>query len=301
MTVSGLENNYYLSGNDIYIKLQGFAAQPQRIEVFVINNTTGEALPPLKLYSPSLIYSCNISLAVRALQPEPNHLNINTMSLYSFVFTAYFEGTDVTEVAEVENRYFIRGGVNKAGSAEWFMPAGSELLVCKWITWQGVDLPSLPHRIQGAYLVEYIPQFSQYFVMPMRGMCSPTIIKFLNSKGSYQYYIFEFAERKLKTKGKGQVARASYSLRGDRSRSIGKTDEEMLILKSKTPEAVQDVYMDMIRSNDILLFDPAGNDDLSRWHRLELDQTNDAVLNNRDRNYDNEAVFRLPQYVNRDL
>lgn len=301
MTVSGLENNYYLSGNDIWIKIYGFATQPQRVEIIVTNNTTGVALPALRLFSPNPVLSCNISLAVRALQPDPDHISLNTMSSYSFEFKAFFNDTEETETVDILDKYFIRGGVNKANTREWYLSTGDDLLINKWLRWDGVTLPSMPHRIQINALIPFNPPAAKSFSMRVRGMCTPTIIKFLNSLGGYQFYVFEFAERRLKTKGKGSVSRISYRLRDDRSRSIGRTEEELLILKTKTPEEVQDVYEDLIRSNDVLLYDPAGTDDLSRWHRLELDQANDALLNSRDRYYDNEAAFKLPNYVNRDL
>ena len=302
MTVSGLENNYYLAGNDIWIQVYGFSTQPQRIEISVTNNTTGVTLPVLRLFSPNTVYSCNISLPVRALQPDPNHISPNTMSSYTFTFTAYYGDPGVEDEAiTVSDKYFIRGGVNKANTQEWYLSSGTNLLINKWLKWEGVTLPSQPHRIQAGAITTFSPSASQSFDMRIRGMCTPTIIKFLNSLGGYQYYVFEFAEKKLKTKGKGSVSRMAYRLRADRSRSIGRTEEEILILKTRTPEAVQDVYEDLIRSNDVLLYDPAGTDDASRWHRLELDQSNDAILNNRDRYYENEASFKLPNYVNRDL
>lgn len=302
MTVSGLGNNYYLAGNDIWIQVYGFSTQPQRIEISVTNNTTGVTLPVLRLFSPNTVYSCNISLPVRALQPDPNHISPNTMSSYTFTFTAFYADPEVEdEVQTVSDKYFIRGGVNKSNTQEWYLSSGNNLLVNKWLVWEGVSLPSQPVRIQGANLVSFSPLATDSYRMPVRGMCTPTIIKFLNSLGGYQYYIFEFAEKQLKTKGKGSVSRLAYRLRADRSRAIGVTEEEVLNLKTRTPEAAQDVYEDLLRSHDILLYDPAGTDDASRWHRLEVTQSNDAVLNNRDRYYDNEATFKLPNYVNRDL
>lgn len=304
MNITGLENNYYFSGNDIWVKFSDFIAEPLRLEVKVTNNSTGLFIPALKLYSPDDVYECNISLPVRALQPDPDHLDMNTMCSYTFEIKAFFKDTSILPtISIVENKQFIRGGRNKLNSREWHAASGDKLLIGKWLTWAGVELPFnfKPVKIVGIYLMPFNPSASESYLMPVRGMCSPTTVKFLNSEGGYQFYIFEHTERTIKTKGKGSVSRTGYSLRADRSRSIGRTEEEIITLKTRTPKAVQDVFIDLIKSNDILLYDPSGVDDLSRWHRVELDQSNEATLNTVDGMYENEVDFKVPNYVNRDL
>ena len=89
MTINGLENNYYLSGNDIWLQVLSFAAPAIRLELECTNVSTGKSLQALKLYpNPQQIFKFNISLPIRALQPEPDHNSVplNTMQLYRIKF-----------------------------------------------------------------------------------------------------------------------------------------------------------------------------------------------------------------------
>lgn len=300
MTILGLENNYYLSGNDIWIKVFGFSTPPVRLELIASNSITGDTLPALRMYSPDGVYSFNVSLPIRALQPEPNHMTGNTLQTYSLAFTAYFED-DTTEAVSMTNLYFIRGGVNKRNKSEWFLAPATNLVIAAWAVWEGINLPNNAQRLQGSGIVNYIPLADQSYRVSVPGNCNYKIIKFLNSLGGYQFYIFEYSEETVKTKGKGSVNRIAYRLREDRMRSIGKTEEQLLILKTKTPEAIQEIIVDLIKSNDVLLYDPLGDDVDSKWTRLELEESNEATLNTRDRSYQNELTFKMTNYVNRDL
>lgn len=303
MNISGLENNYFLSGNDIWIKVYGFSTPPQRLEVVASNTSTGTVLPALKLFSPDGIFKFNVSLPIRALQPEPNHLTGNTMQSYSLTFTAVFTDPDTPdEVLTMDDQQFIRGGRDKNASNDWYLQAGDKLLIDGvWAEWSGIELPTQPQRIVGSSIVNFNPVSSDIHRVYLSGNCNYKIIKFLNSLGGYQYYIFEYSEIRKKAKGKGSVSRTAYRLREDRLRSIGSSATKTITLKSNTPEILQPIILDLIDSLDVLLYDPLGTDPESRWHRLDLEVSNDARLNTLDRKYQNEITFNLPNYYNRDL
>lgn len=301
MTINGLENNYYLSGNDIWLQVFSFASPAIRLELECTNVSTGKSLQALKLYpNPQQIFRFNVSLPIRALQPEPDHSSVplNTMQLYRIKFTVFMENGS-TDIIELE-RYFIRGGKNKSGAEEWYLISSSPLVVGKWTEWQGVSLPNHANRISGTQIIEYAPSAADIHKMILQGGCDYKIIKFLNSLGGYQFWVFESWEIKKKSKPKKSIGRYTTRLRQNRSKTIGLTSDVSLTLKTKTPIDCQAIINDMIDSPDVLMYDPSGDDTDSRWHRLELD-SNDAVLNNADRVYLNEISFNMPNYINRDL
>ena len=307
MTITGLENNYYLSGNDIWIQVDDLdtpANIPLKLELECSNTSTGQSLGLLKLYpSPGKVFRFNVSLPIRALQPEPDHITLNTMQLYSIKFTLSFAADPITEVVPPIqiislDKYFIRGGRDKRATDEWYLTPTSPLIVGDWIKWTGITLPGFAKRIQGSEIVDFVP--SDAYEMMVPGLCDYRIIKFLNSLGAYQYYVFEGHEIQTDSKPKKNISRPTYRLREDRSRSLGTETEEVIVLKTKTPGAIQVVIQDLIKSQDVLLYEPSGDDAQSRWMRLEL-MSNDAFKSTKDGSYQNELKFRFPNYINRDL
>ena len=323
MTITGLENNYYLSGNDIWIQVDTPDNIPLKLELECSNASTGQSLGLLKLYpSPGKVFRFNVSLPIRALQPEPDHITLNTMQLYSLKFTLSFAADPITAITPESqiitlDKYFIRGGRDKRATNEWFLTSTSTLIVGDWIKWAGITLPGFAKRIQGSEIVDFVPSDAYEMLVP--GLCDYRIIKFLNSLGAYQFYIFEGSEIQTDSKPKKNIYRPTYRLRESGVRSLGTDTEEILVLKTKTPGAIQAVIQDLIKSQDVLLYEPDNlgadwepfdpetptlpaypPDNDSRWHRLEL-MSNDAFKSTKDGSYQNELKFRFPNYINRDL
>lgn len=301
MEVNGLEVNYYLSGNNIWIKIFEFEDKiPVRLDLIVINNTSSLSLQPFKLYpDPNNIFNFNISMAIRALQPEPNHLTYNTLQNFTLTFSVTY--SDGTTENQIFDRYFIRGGRNKNNIQQWFLFPAEPLLIDKWVEWQGIILPGNPMRIEGNKIVDFAPSPNQIRKLLVPGNCNYKIVKFLNSLGGYQFWVFEYSQIDLKTKGKGTIAKMAQILRDDTGVSLGVDVTEMIILKSKVPQDLQPIILDLIKSPDILIYDPAGEDDKSLWEKVELTESNEATLNTMDGIYFNELTFKIPNYVNIEL
>ena len=300
MDVTGLENNYYLSGNDIWIKVYIFAKPLLRLELKVTNLNTGKTLPIFKLYAdPANAVIFNASQTIRPLQPYPNHVNYNTLQKYKIEFTAILDD-NTTEALSLE-RYFIRGGRDKNNIDEWYLQNNEKLFISKWVEWQGIDLPGEANKILNQYVVDFVPDIQDRYLMHIADKCKVKIIKFLNSKGGYQFWIFEASEIKAKSKAKSTVARVPMQLRADAYLGVGVDTSKELKLKSKVPAILQPIILDLLDSPDVLLYDPLGNDYLSKWHRLQLSGSNDALLNSNDMSYTNEITYSLPKYTNRDL
>ena len=299
MTITGIENNYYLAGNDIWIQVSDFPKVPIRLELKVTNLITSKTMPIFRLYADlNNVFRFNLSQTIRPLQPYPDHNNVNTLQTYRLEFVVIF-GDNTTEASTVD-KYFIRGGRDKNNISEWYLSDGYPLIIGKWVEWRGVNLPGFAKKIMSSLVVDFIPSEAQTYRMINHNFCNSKIIKFRNSLGGYQFWVFESWEIKKKAKPKKSIGRYTTRLRQNRSKTIGLTSDVSLTLKTKTPIDCQAIINDMIDSPDVLMYDPAGDDTDSRWHRLELD-SNDAVLNNADRVYLNEISFNMPNYINRDL
>lgn len=299
MTITGLSNDYYLSGNSIWLTVSDFPKVPVTLDLTVSNLTLPMTIPALRLYpAPDEEFRFNVSLPIRALQPEPDHMAINSLQSYKISFLVTFtDGT--TELSEL-TKYFIRGGRDKAGSAEWYLSNGDKLFTGKYPVWQGITLPGLAQWLQGAYIIEYAPTPEETHRIYLQ-TCNYKIIKFLNSLGGYQYWVFESWEESDKASPLKTITRPTQRLRNDGFRALGTDGDRTLTLKTKTPIELQHVIVELIKSPDVLLYDPEGDDAESRWHRVQLAGSADAILNNFDRAYQNELTYRLPNIINREL
>jgi len=300
MTIAGLENNYYLAGNDIWLQVSDFPKVPIRLDLKVTNLTTTVTLPILRLYpDTSNVFRFNVSQTIRPLQPYPDAPSHNTIGQYQLEFTVMFQD-NTTELITV-SKYFIRGGRDKNNIDEWYLSDGFPLVISKWVDWRGILLPGYANKIQGNAIIDYIPVASDTFKMNLLESCNAKIIRFLNSLGGYQFWVFEVSEIKPKVKGKNIISQIPMQLRADVSRNTGTDTVREITLKTKTPAELQPIILDLISSPEIQMYDPAGVDEASSWHRLQLSNSNDAILNTIDMSYTNEIDYILPTYINRDL
>lgn len=295
MTLTGLEQDYYLAGNDIWLRLSGFAFPVLKAELIYTNFTTGVVLKKLVLYPrPDNSFVFNCSEPVRALFPEPDHINNNNLQQISISIAAIYVDEVNPNSSLTVAKYFVRGHREKDAQNEWYLNSSQELIVGPWPQWWGVDLPGFAQRIQGSTIVNFVPANTR-LIRPKD--CAYKIIKFLNSLGGYQYYLFEFWEIKEKAKSRGISLRAQTRLREHNFRSLGVTAQKEIQLKTSTPYDLQDGILDLVRSSEVYMYDEKGNDNLSKWVRLDID-SNTAVKNSKDLAYDNELTFNIVNNLN---
>ncbi|RMZ58971.1 hypothetical protein D1632_15510 [Chryseobacterium nematophagum] len=299
MIITGLENNYYLSQNDIWITINGFTDIPDILELNVSNITTGVSLPLLRMSpSPDNEFRCNICIPVRALLPFPDHININSLQSFGFDFTVKFEDTNIADETISITKYFVLGGRNKNGKDEWYLTASQELIVGAWLEWRTVTLPGYAKRIQGNAIVDFIPTDKVVLNKPVG--CDYKIIKFLNSLGGYQFYLFDKFQEKSRSKAGKTLSKITDRLRQHNVRNIEVNTERSIEFQTKTPFRAQSVITDLICSPEVLLYDPTGDDSDSSWLRLVI-ENNDSIENNWDRIYENKLEFSFSKYINRTI
>lgn len=289
MTITGLEHNYYLAGNDIWIKIRDFVNTPEKLEIKVKNIGEGKELPNFTLYpSPNNDFHFNICLPIRALFPEPEHLGnpLNTLQEFELIFTATLE--DEEKDVRIFSKYFIRGGVEKHTAKNWYLNENDPLIIQNWVQWEGVESPFLPQRIEDESIKEFTPD--EVRKIKLNGNCEYKIIKFLNSHGGYQYWVFEHFELKIKTKAEKTIPRIAQHLQEDNFRNLGIKSETQISLYTKTPKDLQPIITDLIQSIDVLLYNPSGTDNNSKWQRLIIDN-NETLYNSFEAKYENKIAF----------
>lgn len=294
MIFTGLENDYYLAGNDIWLRLHSILEPSLKLELVCTNLTTGETLKKLTMYpSPANEYQFNISQCVRALFQEPSLTTYNNLQQFSFAFILYYVNTATPNTEFTHTKYFIRGFQKKQGTKEWYLADGAELVIKPWATWVGVTLPNA-QKIQGGVIAETVPSTIKVNFLKD---CEYKIIKFLNSLGGWQYFIFEAWEIKPKVKSLGRTNRTPNRLREDGFRNIGLTVEEEIELQARTPFDMQDIILDLIYSSEVYMYDPNGDDANSQWIALEID-SNSAIKNSFDFVFENKLTYNIINNVN---
>lgn len=296
MILTGLENNYYLSNNDINVTVSGTSLPSVYIDVAARNETTGAEIGPLRPY-PNLQneYTFNICALVRSVMPEPDHVIINTLNLITIRVTATLNN-GTTENLTI-SRYFVWGGINKKATTEWYLTNSQPLKVGVWPVWPGITLPTGAYRIQGSAIVEYDPVDT--WDVPTPNRCDCKIVRFLNRYGGYQYWVFESYTEIDDSKGGKSKLLPARKLRDNISRQLSVTSERQIVLRSNVPIIFADLMRDLQRSNDLYMYDPDGNDWASHWQRIELAGSNKLETNNVKGVINAEVTVNLPEYVNR--
>lgn len=293
MTILGLENNYYLAGNDIWISVAGFVNPVSFLTLSITNLSTSETLPEFRLYpSPNNDFKFNISAPIRALFNLPGQDPLNSLQTFEIKFVANFESATAESFTYV--KHFIRGGRNKNGNDAWHLYDGAELVVGRWLKWRGVPLTGLAHRIVGSQILEFMPEPYEMSIP----LCDYKIVKFLNSLGGYQYFLFEKYEKVTKTRRGKTLDIISEALHKENFRVIDVESTTTLKLYAKTPTDVQEVFADLITSPEIFLYNPQGTDLDGMWERV-IAVDSQANENNFDRVYLNELEVEFSKYKTR--
>lgn len=301
MEISGLENNYYLSLNDIWITVNGFSSTTNALIFTVTNLTIGKTILPLNLSpSPDNDFEFNICIPVRYLFPDTDNINVNSLQQFKFDFRIKFEDTTIPDDVLTIEKYFVRGGRDKNGKKEWYLSNSEELIIGKWIVWPGINIPGFAQRILNNQIVNYIPGPDKIYTFYNTSNCNYKIVKFLNSLGGYQYFVFESFVKKNKTKPGKTILKKTNRLRKDKFRNASISVNETIEFKTFTPFEVQNVFMELVNSPEVFLFNPDGDDNESKWILMQL-ESNESEENNYTRKYENKIEFSFSNYFNRIL
>lgn len=149
-------------------------------------------------------------------------------------------------------------------------------------------------------IIYFTPTQEDIYKMDTTNLCDYKIVKFLNSLGGYQFYVFESYEIKTKNKPGKTIAQTTNRLRQNNFLNLENSTERTIKFFTKTPAEVQEVITDLISSLEVFLYYPDGDDDEAKWERLVL-ESNSTVENNIDDVFENELEFSFANYYTNSL
>ncbi|QGZ15841.1 hypothetical protein [Elizabethkingia phage TCUEAP1] len=301
MIINDLSKDNYFAHNDIWIKIGELEASVTYVTIRISNITDPNnvlTMTDLYLYpSPAKEVSLNIAYPVRKLfHPIDHTLEIpNTRQMFRIeVISNLSDGGKLTTAVD---KYFIYGGVQKTGLNDWYMKAGESFLVGKVPMYNGLSMPVLPTRIDADNRVETYYPFQDIIQMRLRS-CNTYIVKFLNSKGGFQYYIFESMTTSTKSKAGKLLTKRTYSLKEDNFGQENTTTTTTIEFGIGVNNDNMSALKELINSEMVYLFNFSTDPDPQRrWTRLVVD-SNSIKHTSYSPMTENKISFILPDFVN---
>lgn len=146
--ITGLQHDFFLSGNPLWVKIYDLANAPNFAEITIVNTTTNKGYNTLKKnFAPDGTCEFNIMSIIEALMPYPDHINNNNLNYFNISIKVKYKNTTVADTEYNFKRYVIRGWANKNSNKEQFIDSQKKLIVGKWLQWEGVNIPDLPYRL----------------------------------------------------------------------------------------------------------------------------------------------------------
>lgn len=269
MNISGIDSNYYLSDNPIFVELSDFETPTKVIEVRVKNLSTQINSSPLRYYLFDESITIDIAPLVKAMMQEPNlfapyvQQSIGTVQRlqrnYVHLEFSFIEYTDPVHIVNLEKRTktFIRGG-KRTYQSNQKTNFGAILSPTEIIPiWPGFpkayyyigQVTNHPTQYTGIVYNSIIPQ-ERTKTLKVK-TCDSQYVVFLNSLGGYSHWLFENWETEESSDNIGSIL-------GTRSiTDLGNEYEKSIVLISKVPKQFLPLMKDLIVSKEIYLYDPA--------------------------------------------
>lgn len=284
MLIQGLEQNYYLCRNDIWVDVEGNDETLSKLFVKITNSGNGESFEFLFTANSDGVVSFNISAAVHALMNRPIYTvnYLATLQKFQLYFKGRYENGEEKE--HTINRAFILGG-RKTTTERNYISEGESLLINQLVKWKGINLPFYNYVLKNGNIVQQPTKSPKQLILPCEHDYKAVL--FRNSLGAYQIWMFEKYEIKTKAKG-GKVVQ----LQGTH-RNLPTEVNRTIEMFTKTPAELQDIIDDLIMSDEVYLLD-------NKWRRERLVvEDNEAIFNNWDASYQNKITFSFNNLIKR--
>jgi len=300
MTITGLENNYYLFNNTVQVVVNGFGLTNIKYLEVIATNTYNSKAMSLRFYPLNNEFTFDISPMVKSTFDYPNNDLLKNLNNIIFDFNAVDE-LDVIETTSID-KYFIRGGNFKG-----FYP--NEVVKNNYIN-QGLNIPlnyivkKIPTWLYIGFDTHFINAsnvFEEFTVTDATNFealevpCNGKLVKFLNSLGTYSYWFFDAYEITRKTKTLDLIKITPYDFTDNNFFDLGVTVESEIELRTQVPERYADLMLHLIISSEIYIIE---NDDSLTRLKLKSDS---FVYNVIDKIFDYKIKFELDNIINPSL
>lgn len=287
-------NNYFIN-NDLWVTIYDFTNPSQFINLKVTNTTNGKFYEII-LYPNYTTgeYTVNFIKPVRALFDAPNHLSnpLNTKATFVFELKSTPIGNFPIETSTITRRFF-RGGQEKEGQNSNSLNPNTAMFIGDVYGYAGFD------KYHFLDLTSNIVKQTTTNLLPIDS-CAYKMIKFLNSKGGYQFYAFESFEIRKKTKPLKNIAKypknVANAFRNTNFQSLGVEANREIELFTETSQEKQLIIDELISSFDVLMYDQIGN----FWIKL-VPSSNTSIFNPKDKTFKNKISFDFYSEVNNSM
>jgi hypothetical protein len=298
MTISNLNQNNYLIGNDLWVRINGLANPAKRLKLKIENLINTKKFDLILYPSPTNEFLFNIVAPVRALFDAPIHDSnpLNTLARLKFTFDVEFVGVFANDT-QIVNKIFIRGFRQDKGYLENFIDAPTDLLIgnakfyYNQITFFN-KFNIFKRNAGGVFLISDVISTNVIIIES----CNYKIIKFLNSLGGYQYYAFEAFEIKDNAKPLKNIPKQINNFNYTAFQSLGMELNKEIEFYTETKSEDQIIIADLIKSYDVLMWDV----DAEIWIKL-VPNTNTTIFNTKDKIYKNKIKYDFYTEVNNSL
>lgn len=300
MQISNLSQNNYYTGNSRWVRVYDFAFAPERLKLKVKNLGTQKEVN-LILYPINNEFNFDLSIAVRSLMNPVVLQNQNVINNFEFTFDVEFLDNIPNDIL-VLNKTFIKGFATQLNANKDYINDG-EILYIREIVKYGNEIDF--YLNQFLIFLEY-QQFSNnaiieneinlYQPTPInrnKDYCNYALVRFLNSKGGYQSFIFDSFFISTKNKPQKLIPTKIVNFNDAGFRTIGSEVTHEIELVSQSNQNENLILADMIHSNDIAWFDF----NTEKWIQLIPNQNN-VNLNVRKESFENKLKFDFYTTVN---
>lgn len=301
MIINDLSKDNYFAFNDIWVKVGELPSNVTYVTLEIDNITDPQnviSITAIRMYpSPKKEVSFNIAYPIRNLFHRIDHtLEIpNTRQLFHIKLTSTLSDGGKLET-EIQKQ-FIYGGVRKTGLNDWYMKNGDTFLIGNLQVFDGMPMPVLPIRLDLAGRVETFYPF-QNIIRSRYRSCSTYVVKFLNSLGGFQYYVFESAQFRTRAKAGKLLTRRTYSLKEDGFGQEHTSTTSTVEFNVGVNDMNFDALKELVNSEMVYLWNFSTNPDLERqWTRLQVDD-NTLEHTSFSPQSDNKISFVLQEFVN---
>jgi hypothetical protein len=292
MTVTGLENNYYLINNPLNLMIDGFTSDVKYLIIDIVNSTTDKEAQ-VRIYPINNTFKIDISGLVKSTFNTPSYPDVNiNINDINISFEAYFED-DTTESINIEIKQFIRGGNFKG-----FYPDCEtirqnyifEIIIPYLITktvpiWGGV-IPTV-HRLLDPGFLTRTPTLIENFEIP----CNGIKVVFLNQYGTYSEWYFNNYEVTDTTKHTDYIEKFTTDFYGNNFNDIGSRVQTTINVKDSVPLRFNELIRHLIISIEIYVIE-------NELFRKVILNNSKWVYSSREKNYKHSITFDYLTEIN---
>lgn len=245
MTFTGLDNNYYLTNNPIYLEIFGGFGAGENFLLFI---NVGGRIIGVQMFNEYAII--DLAPVIKSLMALPNFQNPNSNRLKVDIgITWYSESQGFFK--DFNDKVFIRGGRHTGFNN--ILSNNTILKVSDLIpVWGG--LPASKYTITGTTISEtnIIPDNEKETMQS--NSCEGAYLMFLNSLGGYSFYLFDTFTINDKSKSQDVINRFSTTKPQNNFYSMGSENSISLDVESRFDKRHFGLLRSLVESNEIWVY-----------------------------------------------